>query len=131
MWIRPICALATVFLAFALGGCAALRDDRPPPPSVPEIVKMAQDKVPAEEIVKRIDEGRANYRLSGADYAKLRDQGVPDAVLNAMHRRQLEAARYEEWLRARDRLFWAPGWAGPYPYPYWGSPFGPRYPYWW
>ena len=90
---------------------------------------MARDKVPAEQIIARMDASRAVYRLSGSDFARLREQGVPDRVLDHMHRRQIERVRYEEWLRSRDFVFFGPYWHRPFPY--WAHPWGPRSPYFW
>jgi hypothetical protein len=52
----------------------------------------------------------------------LREQGVPDKVIDYMQQTYIDAARFAEWMRARDAYFF---------YPY--SPFPPyrRYPYWW
>jgi len=127
-----------VLLAFTLGlaGCATLAPPLPPPPTLEQIVSLAKEKVPAEDIIGRLQASRAVYRLSGSQLAGLREQGVPDAVLDYMHRAQLDQARYEEWLRARERAFFygpyygrgfgAWGYSGP-----WGFPFGPRYPFGW
>ena len=128
-------ALRALFLAAAMlaAGCATV-DNRPPPPSIDDLVKMAADKVPADEIIRRMQESGAVYRLNGSDYAKLRERGLPDAVIDYMHRRQLDRVRYEEWVRAHDRYLFPPYWYRPYPYPYplgspyWGGPWGPYFP---
>lgn len=127
---RLIRGLAALFLAGSLAaGCATIRDDRPPPPTVDELVKMANDKVPADEIIRRMQASRAVYRLAGSDYARLRERGLPDAVIDYMHRQQLDRARYEEWVRAQDRFFFDRYWYRPYPPYYYGYPFWGWGPY--
>lgn len=123
----------TVLIAITLflTGCATLQSRRPPPPTLEEIVALAKEKVPAEDIIQRLEESRAVYTLSGSQLAKLREQGVPDAVLDYMHRAQIEQARYDEWLRARDRYFFYGPYYGRGFYGPWAYPFGPRYPLWW
>ncbi len=90
---------------------------------------MSAANVPADEIVKRMRESRAVYRLPASELAKLREQGVPDKVIDHMQRTYIEAERYDEYLRARDRYLWYgwPSYRGVFP-----SPYGylPPYPYW-
>lgn len=119
-----------VAVAAALTGCSTLRE-RPPAPTLDEIRQMASQKVAAERIIERMRESGAVYRLKGSDFARLRDDGIPDAVLDFMSQRQEEAVRYEEWLSARDRFFRSPWGYRPFPpYPY-GSPlWGPGHPFW-
>ena len=119
-------------LSMALASCASMGRPLPPPPMLEEIVRLSKDKVPAEAIIDRLQASRAVYRLSGSELARLREQGVSDAVLDYLHRAEIDQARYDEWLRARDRyFFYGPyfgrGFYGPWGYP----PFGPRSPYWW
>lgn len=78
----------------------------------------------APEIIRRIDEAQGVYRLSASELAKLREQGVPDAVIDHMQATYLDAIRREEAWRQQS-LYPAPGW------PY-RSPFNRSYPYrWW
>ncbi|HKO87519.1 MAG TPA: hypothetical protein VJU83_03265 [Burkholderiales bacterium] len=118
--MRLILIFLTVILA---AGCAATKP-LPPPPSIDEIVQMSADKVPPEEIIRRMREARAVYRLSGSQLADLKLRGVADPVLDYMQHTRIQAERYEEYLYTRDRyMFWGwPGYGpwGPYPYPYRG-----------
>lgn len=124
----------TVACAFAVvaTGCSTF-PQRPPAPTLPEVVQMAKDKVPDEQIIARLRDSGAVYRLQGSDYAKLRADGLSDAVLDFLFRQQMDDARYQEWLASRDSLFWGPYGVRPLspfsPYgPYW-SPFGPPVPF--
>ena len=112
-------AIAFLFL-FALAGCATT--PLPPPPTTAEIVQMAREGQPADAIIQRIEQSRAVYQLSATQLAQLREQGVPDKVIDYMQQTLIDAIRYSEWMRARDAYFF---------YPY--SPFPPyrRYPFGW
>jgi hypothetical protein len=119
-------------IAAAVTGCSTFQQ-RPPAPTLPEVVQMVKDKVPDEQIIARLRDSGAVYRLQGSDYAKLRADGVSDAVLDFIFRQQMDDARYQEWLASRDSLFWGPYGVRPLhpfsPYgPYW-SPFGPPVPF--
>jgi hypothetical protein len=115
-----------LFVAASLAaGCAALGPPLPPPPTIDEIVGSSAAGVPADDIIKRMRESQAVYRLPASELAKLHDQGVPDKVIDYMQRTHIEAERYEEYLRTRDLYLWYgwPSYRGVYPYGYW-------YPYW-
>lgn len=82
---------------------------------------MSKDGQPAEAIIARMQESRAVYPLPASELAKLREQGVPDLVIDYMQQVYIDSVRYMEWSRARDAYFPY----GPYPYSFRG-----RY-YWW
>ncbi len=108
--------------ALLLSGCASLKP-LPPAPTVDEVVQMSQSKTPPEEIIRRMRESRALYRLSGSQLADLKLRGVSEPVLDYMQKTQIDAERYEAYLTAHDRyMFYGwPGYGplwGPYPYPY-------------
>jgi hypothetical protein len=120
--------LAVLVLAASLGACASLGPPLLPPPTTAEIVQMAKEGVGADEIMKRITASRAVYPLPASEFARLREQGVPDQVIDLMQRTYVDAAWFDGYLRARDDyLLWA--WpqfrsVAPFPaiwpYPYWG-----------
>jgi hypothetical protein len=110
--------LIAILLLGTLAGCASV--PLPPPPTTAEIVQMAQSGQSADAIIKRIEDARAVYQLSGSQLARLREQGVPDKVIDYMHQTYVDAVRYAEWVRARDAYF----------YPPFPPPFR-RHPYWW
>jgi hypothetical protein len=123
---RSAALLVALLAAAALAGCASLGAQRPPPPTLEEIVALSKSGAPAEEIIQRMDASHAVYRLPASELAKLREQGVQDAVIDYMQRTYIEEERFREWVRSRD-MYW-------YGWPYYGF-YGPwrygPYPYSW
>ena len=113
-------------LALALSGCATLGEPLPPPPSLAEIVESAKAGQPPQQIIERMQRSRAVYRLPASELAKLRDQGVPDAVIDYKQRVHLDVVRFEESMRARS--FYGPGWGPLGPAHGWRDPFWPYRP---
>ena len=113
-------------LALALSGCATLGEPLPPPPSLAEIVESAKAGQPPQQIIERMQRSRAVYRLPASELAKLREQGVPDAVIDYMQRVHLDVVRFEESMRARS--FYGPGWGPLGPAHGWSDPFWPYRP---
>ena len=68
-------------LLLALGGCATL-SAQPKPMPIDEVVNLSKSGTPPPLIIQRIRESRTTYALRGADFAKLKADGVPDAVLD-------------------------------------------------
>ena len=110
--------LASLLLAAAIGGCASL-EPLPPAPTVAEIVQMAQTGQSADAIIQRVQASRAVYQLPASELAKMREQGVPDKVIDYLQQSYIDAVRYAEWLRARDAYLFPP------------FPTSPFYPYFW
>jgi hypothetical protein len=73
-------SLAFIFL-FALSSCATLYAP-PKPMPIGEVVNLSKAGTPAQVIIQRIRESRTTYGLRGADFAKLKADGVPDPVLD-------------------------------------------------
>lgn len=125
MLARSLLVLAAAGL---LAGCAAF-GPRVPPPSIAEIVELAKKGAPADQIIDRIQQGRGVYRLQASELARLREQGVPDKVIDYMQQTYLDDVRFESEMRARAYAW--PAW------PYYGHPWsrhgiaGPSYPFWW
>jgi hypothetical protein len=115
-------ALLAMALTFTLAGCATFSEPLPPPPSLAEIVESAKAGQSPQQIIERMQRSHAVYRLPASELAKLREQGVPDAVIDYMQRVHLDVVRFEESVRARS--FYGPGW-GP-----WGPAYGWRDPFW-
>ena len=116
--------LPAILLAGILAGCATAGPNLPPPPSVAEVVEMAKSGQSAEAIIIRMRASKAAYLLPASELARLREQGVPDKVIDYMQQTYLDAVRYDEWMRMRDVSPYYSPYIGPYR-PYW------RYPYWW
>ena len=84
---------------------------------------MSKDGMTAAAIIDRIEALQGVYPLSASELAKLRDQGVPDPVIDYMQRTYVRAARYDEYLRMLN-VYSGYGWPGLGPYPYgWGYPY--------
>ena len=115
-------AVAAVLLLSMLAGCTTSGEPAPPPPSLAEIVASARAGQSPQQIIERMQRSHAVYRLPASELAKLREQGVPDAVIDYMQRVHLDVVRFEESVRARS--FYGPGW-GP-----WGPVHGWRDPFW-
>jgi len=103
-----------------VGGCAS----RPArvPVTVDEIVQMSRDGQPPTDIIARMEASDTVYRLSGSELARLKEQGVPDEVLDYMQ------DTYIDYERSRAVRSYDPWWGPPYAfgYPYWGY-YGPYY----
>jgi hypothetical protein len=109
-------ALATA--ALILPRCAAIGLQRPEPFTVDQVVAASRAGEPAPEIIARMRDSGTVYRLSGSQLASLRDEGVPDAVLDYMQETYLAAVRRREELAGWD------GWTGIDGYWYGGAPYG-------
>lgn len=118
-------AVATLLL---VSGCASLGQPRPPAPTVEEIIKLSKEKVPPSEIIKRMEESGAIYRLKASELAKLREQGVADPVVDYMQQTYMEDVQRRSWMLYRDPVIYRG--VGPYgiyrPFGWYG--WGP---YWW
>ena len=119
--MRALRVAILVLIAGLAPGCATLGPPLPPPPTIDEIVRLSAAGVPADDIIKRMRDAQAVYRLPASELAKLHSQGVPDRVIDYMQRTYIEAERYDEYLRTRDLYLWYgwPSYLGIYPYGYW------------
>ena len=97
--------IVTLLLSLSLlGGCAGLH--RPPPPSIDQIVAMAQAGRPADEIVRELQQTRAVYPLTGSQIVRLHGQGVPDAVLDYMQNAYGESIRWNARRQYESTYWW-------------------------
>jgi hypothetical protein len=115
-------ALGVIFLTLALAACATLQG--PPPPSPEDVVALARSGAPAQEIIRRMQKSGAVYPLSASQLARLRERGVPDEVIDYMHRTYLDEVRREEAMR--QSFFYGPMFP-----PYQPYYFGAGLPPWW
>jgi hypothetical protein len=100
-----------VVLVFAISsGCASVIK-RPAPLTVPQIVQLCKEGVPSSDIIDQMKQSGAVYRLNASRLARLKEEGVPDAIINYMQQTYLGEARREQ--REEDRRLW-PGYWGPY-----------------
>lgn len=91
--------------ALLLAACATT--PRPDPLSVDEIRTLSAEDTPSDQIIDTIRDSRATYRLSGSELADLRDAGVADEVIDAMHETHLQES-YRRGLR-QGQDFHGPG----------------------
>jgi hypothetical protein len=115
---------------FALASCASYSTYHPvipKPVTVEQVLKMSKSGVAPDEIIRTMRDSRTVYRLTASQLAQLRDEGVPDKVINYMQQTYLAAvrrsARFEEWgyWHHWGDGFWYGGEAFGWPY-YWYWP---------
>ena len=114
-------AAAAVACVVLLGTTGCATSNKPPAPSLTDVVQMSADGLDDEQIIMRLHESNAVYPLSASKILDLDRQGVSTPVLDYMQ----EA--YVASERRRERLIYGdPYWRGHY----WGYPcFGCPYPY--
>ena len=115
-------ALALTLTAVLLlpAGCATTGTTQFKTVTVEEILQMSKDKVPDDQIIKKIAESGTIYRLTASQLADLRQAGVPDQVINYMQQSYLDAVRREQ--SREDLRYWNPSggyWYGGVPYGWW------------
>ncbi len=120
--------ILTLAMAAASTGCAI--PQRPAPPDPAEVVRMASEKVPAKDIIQRMRDSDAVYRLSASQLARLREQGVPDEVIDYMQGTWLSDVRRDAFMGMYPYEPWPPGFGSMFGPSYW--PWrGPRRPWGW
>jgi hypothetical protein len=91
-----------------LDGCASLGVEQSTPPvTVSEVIQISEQGVPAETILDKMRESQAVYRLTAAQLAQLRDQGVANQVIDYRQQSCLSAVRYDQSLEDWD--YWSLG----------------------
>jgi len=70
-----------LMLLLALSSCATFYTPRKPMP-IAEVVELSKSNTPPPLMIQRIRESGTTYALRGADFAKLKADGVPDPVLD-------------------------------------------------
>ena len=103
-----------------LAGCATTGTYQFKTVTVDEILQMSKDKVPSDQIIKKIAESGTIYRLTASQLADLRQAGVSDEVINYMQQTYLDAMRRQQ--SREDLRYWNPSggyWYGGVPYGWW------------
>jgi hypothetical protein len=116
---RGAVALAVAVGFLVLGGCATLTGAPPAPVTVGQIVKMSQEGVPSQDIIRLMQDSGTAYRLNASQLADLKQKGVSDQVINYMQQTYLNAVRENQ--ARRDFAYWYWGSDG---YWYGGPPYG-------
>ena len=79
-------------------GCATT-PPRPPALTQTDIISMVKAGMTDEDIMRRIDDTRTVFRLSSEDVVRLRNEGVPDRIVNYMLDTYTRAALAEQHRR--------------------------------
>jgi hypothetical protein len=107
-------------------GCAT-QSVQPPPLALNTIIQQSQAGIPAKTIIQQIEDSQSIYPLSASQLADIRDQGVPNAVVDYMQTTYIQSVLQQQ--NFQDRNTWAYGGngycAGGYPYGY-DTPYDPR-----
>jgi hypothetical protein len=96
--------IATTLILSILAGCAGL--ERRPPPTLDQVVQMSKDGMPAEEIIRELQDTRAVYPLTGSQIVKLHEDGVPDTVLDYLQYVYADSIRWETRMRYENSFWW-------------------------
>jgi hypothetical protein len=85
-----------------LGSCATVRSNGVSKVTVPEIIDMTKAGASDQEIINEIQQSKTVYKLDGNAYARLRQIGVSDNVINYMqetytNKIQSSEDRDEDW----------------------------------
>ena len=117
--------VTALLMVIALGanGCSLMaRRWGEHPVTVREIVLLSKHGVPPEQIIAKMRRGGTIYKLSDAQYAAIRQQGVTPAVISYMQRSYAEALREFPKLASDEYLdCWSLGFDGVW---YAGGPWG-------
>ncbi len=99
------CQFAAIFISLALlTGCAGMQ--RRPPPSIEQIVELAQAGKPAADIIRELQDTRAVYPLTATQIVRLHEQGVPDTVLDYMQNAYAESIRWDARMQYESAYWW-------------------------
>jgi hypothetical protein len=96
--------LTIALVAAFLVGCATTTL-RPVPLTQSDIISMVKAGVTEEDIMRRIDATQTIFRLSSDDVIRLRNEGVPDRIVNYMLDTYTRAAIAEQRRRDADYDF--------------------------
>ena len=79
-----------------LSGCAS--PPQKPQVTVDQVVAMAKDGVPADAVIEKMRDSKSVYPLSASKLLELKQEGVPDQVLDYMEQTYLtETCRQAIW----------------------------------
>jgi hypothetical protein len=91
--LRDAVLMAAGITLAIVSGCATTQ--RPPAPSLQEIVQMSSDGSSDDEIITRLKKSAAVYSLSASAIIDLSCKGVSPTVLDYMQKTLIENARRE------------------------------------
>ena len=81
---------------YLLSGCAS--PPTKPQVTVDQVVAMAREGVPADDVIEKMSDSRSTYPLAASKLFELKQEGVPDKVLDYMEQTYLtEVCRQAIW----------------------------------
>ncbi|SPD76393.1 conserved hypothetical protein [uncultured Desulfobacterium sp.] len=110
-----VCALSLIIFQ----GCGTFKHGFHPLPPVTfeEVIRLTQDKVPPDTIIKKIRESHTVFRLNSEEVTELRRQGVDPKVVDFMMntyveqlRRKQEMEDWNRWWFYGGHYYWWPDW---------------------
>ncbi|TAF99819.1 MAG: hypothetical protein EAZ43_14985 [Betaproteobacteria bacterium] len=106
-------AICAGLAALVLSGCATMTASAPPL-TVDQLVERAKKGESTESLLASLRGSRERFTIAGSEFAKLKERGLPEPVLDELQSRELQAAKDEEWLRSSSLAF--PWWRFQAPY---------------
>jgi hypothetical protein len=91
--------LLAIAASGALAGCATFGDNTPPL-TLDVLVARAKAGESNESLLASLRASRERFTLTGSDFAKLKERGLSDPVLDELQQRQIADARDDEWRRS-------------------------------
>lgn len=124
--LRPM-RISAVRLALLLLVCAVMTacatTQKREPVTLEQVIQMSKAGTPPADIINKLKESRSVFMLSGSQFAKLREDGVDDSVLDFLQSIYIASVDMDARLRYQS-MYWGYGW-GPSYRSYYGA-----WPYW-
>lgn len=101
MLLTSLLLIIPVAMVF-LGSCASVKSNGVSKVTVPQIIEMTKAGASDQEIINEIQQSKTVYKLDGNAYARLRQVGVSNNVINYMQETYTNAIqnsqdRDEDW----------------------------------
>jgi hypothetical protein len=101
---RPWVGWLVLLMALGLAsGCHTLAQR--PLMTLGDVVRMSQDGTSPSAIIASLEQHRVQLEFTGSQFAKLKDQGVADEVLDYLLNAYADRIRYETRLQS-EPLWW-------------------------
>jgi hypothetical protein len=98
--------LLTALAAASLMSACATLGDNTPPLTIDALVARAKAGESNESLLASLRASRERFILTGSEFAKLKERGLPDPVLDELQKREVAAVREEEWRNAQPIGWW-------------------------
>jgi hypothetical protein len=121
--IRSNAALLALLLLAPLVMAACATTQKREPVTLEQVIQMSKAGTPPADIINKLKESRTVFMLSGSQFAKLREDGVDDTVLDYLQNIYVASVDMDARLRYQS-MYWGYGWGPPYrsyygAWPYW------------